>query len=202
MRQLLFATTNRGKLAELRELVGESVRVLSLSDFPSIPEAVEDGLTFEANALKKARYYGGRTGLASLADDSGLCVDALGGAPGVRSARYVEGSDEDRYRAVLAAMVAVEPPGRTAAFVCVLALHAGSAEATAEGRCPGFIGDVPRGSNGFGYDPVFVLPDGRTMAELTREEKAAVSHRGQAFSSLQPTLLRFARGDWPEVSPK
>lgn len=199
-RRLLFATTNAGKLEELRALVGPGVEVLSLADFPGVAEAVEDGDSFEANAVKKARHYAEACRVPALADDSGLCVDVLGGAPGVHSARYVPGSDADRYRALLENLEAVPAERRSAAFVCVLALAmpGGGEVTTAEGRCPGSIGREPRGTNGFGYDPVFLLPGGeKTMAELSREEKSALSHRGRAFEVLRPTLERFSRGEWP-----
>jgi len=198
-RRLLFATTNPGKLGELRALVGDGVEVLSLADFPQVPEAVEDGATFEANALKKAHHYAKATGVASLADDSGLCVDALGGAPGVHSARYAEGSDRDRYLKLLEAMAPVPDAQRGAAFRCALALATPEGHHTVEvGACPGSIGREPRGTHGFGYDPVFLLPGGqRTMAELTKPEKSAISHRGRAFQKLRPVLEAFAQANWP-----
>lgn len=199
MNRLLFATTNAGKLKELKAFVGAGVQVLSLADFAGVAEAVEDGATFEENARKKARHYAEACRVPALADDSGLCVDVLGGAPGVLSARYVPGSDADRYQALLKALDGVPADKRSAAFISVLCLAVpGGPEVVAEGRCPGDIAMKPKGSNGFGYDPIFLLPGGeKTMAELTREEKAAVSHRGRAFALLKPTLERFARGEWP-----
>jgi XTP/dITP diphosphohydrolase len=194
--RLLFATTNAGKLRELRGLVGDAVEVLALSDLPPVPEPVENGATFEENAELKARAYANATGVPALADDSGLCVDALGGRPGVHSARYAEGSDAARYEKLLRELSGVPDEKRTAAFVCALCLALpGQGAARIEvGRCEGRIGHEPRGSHGFGYDPVFLLPGGKTMAELTKEEKAGISHRGHAFQKMKPQLLAFASG--------
>ncbi|MDQ3266512.1 MAG: RdgB/HAM1 family non-canonical purine NTP pyrophosphatase [Myxococcota bacterium] len=197
--RLLFATTNPGKLGELRALMGEAAQVLSLKDFPQVSEAVEDGATFEENARKKAHHYAVATGVVALADDSGLCVDALGGAPGVHSARYAEGSDRARYLKLLEVLAGVPDSQRGAAFQCALCLATPEgADAVEVGACPGTIGREPRGSHGFGYDPVFLLPDGRrTMAELPKEEKSAISHRGAAFVKLRPVLLAYTQGRWP-----
>ncbi|MFP2962417.1 RdgB/HAM1 family non-canonical purine NTP pyrophosphatase [Myxococcus sp. 1LA] len=190
--RLLFATTNKGKLRELRGLVGDAVEVVSLADLPPIPEPVEDGATFEENAVMKARAYADATGLLTLADDSGLCVDALGGRPGVQSARYAPGDDRARYEKLLAELSGVPDAQRTASFRCALALvRPGGGEAKVEvGQCNGRIGHAPQGSHGFGYDPIFVLPGGeRALAELTPEEKSAISHRGKAFQKMKPHLL-------------
>jgi XTP/dITP diphosphohydrolase len=190
--RLLFATTNAGKLKELRGLVGDTLEVLSLKDLPPIPEPVEDAPTFEGNAEKKARAYAEASGLPTLADDSGLCVDALGGRPGVHSARYAPGDDQARYQKLLAELANVPDAQRTASFQCALALvKPGGGEARIEvGRCEGVIGHTPRGTHGFGYDPIFYIPSlGRSMAELTPEEKATISHRGAAFRKMRPHLL-------------
>jgi XTP/dITP diphosphohydrolase len=194
--RLLFATTNAGKLKELRGLVGDAVEVVSLKDLPPIPEPVEDGETFEANAEKKARAYAEASGLPSLADDSGLCVDALGGRPGVHSARYAEGDDRARYLKLLGELAGVPEERRTASFQCALCLAwPGGGVRIEVGRCDGRILTGPRGTQGFGYDPVFFIPLlGKTMAELTPEEKAAVSHRGHAFRKIRPTLLGLQAG--------
>ncbi|WP_225412376.1 RdgB/HAM1 family non-canonical purine NTP pyrophosphatase [Stigmatella hybrida] len=188
--RLLFATTNAGKLKELRGLVGEAVEVVSLKDLPPLPEPVEDAPTFEGNAAKKAREYAQATGLAALADDSGLCVDALDGRPGVLSARYAEGDDRARYEKLLRELADVPEARRTASFQCALCLVTPSGEVRTEvGRCEGRILTAPRGTQGFGYDPVFLLPTlGKTMAELTPEEKARASHRGEAFRRMRPWL--------------
>ncbi|NOK14471.1 RdgB/HAM1 family non-canonical purine NTP pyrophosphatase [Corallococcus exercitus] len=191
--KLLFATGNAGKLRELRALVGDAVEVVSLKDLPPVPEPVEDGATFEANAVKKAREYSEATGLPALADDSGLCVDALDGQPGVLSARYAPGSDKDRYEKLLAELSGVPDEKRTASFRCALALVTGKgAEPRVEvGRCEGVILRAPKGTNGFGYDPVFQVEGegGRSMAELAPEEKSRVSHRARAFQLMRRHLL-------------
>lgn len=194
--RLLFATGNAGKLRELRGLVGDAVEVVSLKELPPIPEPEETGATFEENAELKARAYAEASGLPALADDSGLCVDALGGRPGVHSARYAEGDDKARYQKLLAELSGVPEETRTAAFMCALCLvQPGGGRAIIEvGRCEGRIGHEPRGSHGFGYDPVFVLPGGRALAELTSEEKAAISHRGRAFQKMLPHLQAMAGG--------
>jgi XTP/dITP diphosphohydrolase len=195
--RLLFATTNAGKLRELRGLVGDAVEVLSLQDLPPVPEPVEDGATFEENAEKKARAYAEATGLPALADDSGLCVDALGGRPGVHSARYAEGDDRARYERLLSELADVPEAERIASFRCALCLALPGGPSHVEvGRCEGLIGVGPRGTHGFGYDPVFVLPqrEGRTLAELTSEEKAALSHRGEAFRKMRPHLQSLLGG--------
>jgi len=194
--RLLFATTNAGKLKELRGLMGDAVEVVSLKDLPPVPEPVEDGETFEANAEKKARAYAEATGLPSLADDSGLCVDALGGRPGVHSARYAPGDDRARYEKLLGELSGVPEERRTASFRCALCLALPGGKSHVEvGRCEGRILNGPKGAHGFGYDPVFFIPAlGKTMAELTSEEKAGVSHRGEAFRKMRPVLLALQAG--------
>lgn len=194
--KLLFATTNAGKLKELRLLVGESLEVVSLKELPPVPEPEEDGETFEQNAIKKAHAYAAATGLPSLADDSGLSVNALGGRPGVLSARYAEGTDADRCRKLLAELG--DTTDRSASFVCALALAYADPEraATVErGECHGEITRAPRGGNGFGYDPIFLVPSlGKTMAELSSEEKSRLSHRGEAFRKMLPHLRALSEG--------
>jgi XTP/dITP diphosphohydrolase len=188
---LVFATTNAGKLAELRALCPEGVQVVSAADV-SLPEVSEDGATFADNARKKALSALAATGLAALADDSGLCVDALGGRPGVLSARYAPGSDADRVERLLEELAQVPEGARGAVFQCALCLALPGGETVeVAGACRGSIARAPRGTGGFGFDPVFVLPAGQTMAELSRDEKARVSHRGRAFALLRPVLERF-----------
>jgi XTP/dITP diphosphohydrolase len=185
---LVIATRNPGKTAEIRDLLqGFAVEVRNLSDFGPIPEVVEDGETFDENAYKKSSFTARVLGCPALADDSGLVVEALDGAPGVFSARYggAQASDEDRCRKLLEEM-----KGRTdrrANFECVISLAVPTGPAlTYEGRCAGLIADRPSGSNGFGYDPVFFYPPcNKTFAQLTRAEKSRVSHRGKALRELR-----------------
>lgn len=193
--ELVVATGNQGKLREIRRLLADAgVRVLSLADFPHLPEVEEDGETFAENARKKAQTVARLTGRLTLADDSGLEVAALGGAPGVRSARYAgEGAtDEDNNRKLLAALAAVPREERGGAFVCVMALcDPGGDCRFFEGRLEGEILEAPRGEEGFGYDPLFLLPgEGRTLAELPLEVKNALSHRGQALRKAMEHLRR------------
>lgn len=191
MKQLVFATSNQGKLVELRGLVGAELAVQSLADFPSIGEIAETAETFEGNAELKARAVAKATGKWALADDSGLAVDALGGQPGVHSARYAP-TDQERIAKLLAALSSTPDEQRTARFVCALCLASPSGEVHfTRGVCEGRIGHAPSGAHGFGYDPIFVLPDGRTLAELTHEQKSGLSHRGQAFRLMKPTLLEL-----------
>jgi XTP/dITP diphosphohydrolase len=184
---LVLATTNQNKVREFRQFVSEfPVTVKSLSDFGPLPGVVEDGSTFDENAYKKAHHYAKVLGIPAIADDSGLVVEALSGAPGVRSARYAgeDASDQDNCRKLLAEM---EGQGnRKASFVCVLSIAVPSGPAlTYEASCEGTILDAPRGSNGFGYDPLFLYePYGKTFAEISMEEKNKVSHRGKVLSEL------------------
>lgn len=200
MRQLLFATTNPHKLVEVRaalEPLGFEVRSLdSLGSVPDEPE--ENEATFRANARLKARYYAEKTGLECLAEDSGLEVDALSGAPGVYSARYAGevGTRAERDRAnnekLLRELSRFSPAQRTARFVCAVCVAApdGRIMAEATGTYDGLIAAAPRGENGFGYDPLLYLPDlGRTSAELSAEEKNARSHRGKAARALAVLLI-------------
>ena len=191
--RLLLATRNAGKLRELRSRV-HGLEVLSLDDVAPIPEVEETEDTLESNARLKALAGARETGLWTVADDSGLFVDALGGAPGVRSARYAPGSDADRVQALLGEMEGVPDGQRGAAFRCVLALASpGGDVRTVEGECSGLILRAPRGTAGFGYDPVFLVPAlGRTMAELSLEEKGRVSHRARALEALEPLLREVA----------
>ncbi len=191
MKQLVFATSNKGKLVELRGLLGADVTIESLADYPSIGEIAETAETFEGNAELKARAVARATGKWALADDSGLAVDALGGQPGVHSARYAP-TDAERIQKLLAALRDVADDRRSARFICSLCLASPTGEVVfTRGTCEGRIGHVPRGAHGFGYDPIFELPDGRTLAELTHEQKSGLSHRGQAFRSMRPRLLEL-----------
>ncbi len=193
-RHLLIATRNIFKLKELRDLLGCRGRlVIGAGELPGLPPVEEDGETFEVNARKKARVLSAAAGLWTLADDSGLEVDALGGAPGVRSARFAGGHGDDaaNNRRLLGLMQGLAD--RRARFRCVLALCSPSGECrTVEGVCQGRIIDRPRGHAGFGYDPLFVPEGGnRTFAELSAVEKNRLSHRGRA--------LRRALEQWADV---
>ena len=192
--RLLFATTNPGKVSELKGMVGDRWEVVSLNAYPDLPEVWEVGATFEENARMKAWAYAAATGLPALADDSGLCVDALDGGPGVRSARYAPGADAARVRKLLGELDAVPARRRGAWFRCALCLALPSAPvAVVLGECRGTIARQPRGANGFGYDPIFLVDDeDKTMAELTADEKARVSHRGKAFRLIKSHLDALA----------
>jgi XTP/dITP diphosphohydrolase len=192
---IVLATHNPGKLAELRVLFRSlPVEVMSIRDVaPSYTPPVEDGATFEENAAKKARAAAEATRLVAIADDSGLEVDALGGRPGVRSARFArEGAtDAENNATLLDALQEIEDAGRTARFRCVIALVDPFADTTrplqVEGRCEGAIARSPRGESGFGYDPLFVVAGSeRTFAEIGEDEKNSVSHRGKAARALLP----------------
>lgn len=189
MRAVVLATRNPGKIAELSALLKDfALEVQGLDAFPAIGELPETGDTFRDNALEKARTAAARTGLAAVADDSGLEVDALGGAPGVYSARYAGGraGDAANNAKLLDALAGTPPLRRTARFCCVMAAAAPGGEIlVAEGTWEGEIALELTGSGGFGYDPLFFDPRlGRTAAQLTREEKNAVSHRGKALRAL------------------
>ncbi len=197
MSRVVLATRNEHKVAELREILADvcaelALEVVGAGDFPDAPDVVEDGVTFEENALLKAQALARHTGLPALADDSGLAVDVMGGAPGIFSARWAgrHGDDRANLELLLAQLADVRDEHRAAAFVCaaVLALPDGTVR-SAEGRMPGRVAREPRGENGFGYDPVLVVDgDGRHAAELSPEEKNAVSHRGEAFRAIVPHL--------------
>lgn len=189
MSLLVVATQNRGKTKEIaRALPGLTIQ--TLADYPQIQMPPEDAATFSGNALLKAKYVADLLGLPVLADDSGLVVDALGGAPGVHSARYALGSDQDRYEKLLMALQDVPEPRRTARFVCAMALLIPNQDPIqVEGVVEGRIARAPQGDGGFGYDPIFLVGDGsRTMAELSPAEKGAVSHRGRALEQLWSIL--------------
>lgn len=195
---LLIATTNRGKLAELRALLADMpVEIVSLATaLPDRPQAVEDGATFRDNALIKARAAASAAMLVTLAEDAGLEVDAIGGRPGVRSARFSQegATDAENNATLLKALEEVEDEQRTARFRCVMVLldpwsEGEARELVVEGSCEGVIARAPRGGGGFGYDPLFVVSGfGRTMAELGDDEKNRVSHRARAALALRPAL--------------
>jgi XTP/dITP diphosphohydrolase len=191
--KLLIATHNRGKLREYAALLaGLPLTLVSPDELGLDLAVVESGDTYADNAALKATAYAQASGLLALADDSGLEVEALGGAPGVRSARYALGDDADRVRALLRALDEVgAPPGaRVARFRCVIVLAAPDGRSwSVEGACAGRIVDTPRGGGGFGYDPVFYLSEyGCTMAELPAGEKNRISHRARAAQAMRPVL--------------
>ena len=184
---IVVATRNRGKITEIQALLKPfPVDIKDLSQFGPIPPVVEDGATFEANAYKKASQVARVLGLPALADDSGLCVEALDGRPGVHSARYGGQGLSDRQRAKLLLDEMAGQTNRKAQFVCVLSLAVPTGPAlTYEAHCDGQISEMPAGDNGFGYDPIFFYPAlGKTYAQISRAEKARVSHRGKALAEL------------------
>ena len=203
MPTLMLATGNLGKVAEIRALLEvhldlSQITLLTSRDWQSaLPEVSEDGVTFAENALLKARALANATGLVTLADDSGLCVDALGGRPGIHSARWAgaEATDADRNIYLLSEMQGVPMEQRQAHYLCVIALATPDGQfTTAEGLCRGVILTEPIGNGGFGYDPLFLLPQfQRTMAELTADEKNRVSHRAEAITKIASDLADLLR---------
>jgi XTP/dITP diphosphohydrolase len=196
-RKILVATTNPGKIAELKAMLDIDVELVGLADFEGIAEIEEDGSTFAQNARKKAAGYARASGLWTVADDSGLVIDALDGAPGIKSARFSGAKDKDRTLLdhrnmvkVLTLLEGVRPEKRTARFVCALCLASPEKILIeTEGTLEGLIAEQEVGENGFGYDPIFFVPAlNRTVAQLAREEKNAISHRGNAIRILTPLL--------------
>jgi XTP/dITP diphosphohydrolase len=195
---LVLATQNQGKIREIEKVLDlPRLKIQSLQDFPDLPEVVEDGQTFLENALKKARACAQATGRPALADDSGLEVDFLNGAPGIYSARFsgTGATDEANNRKLLALLEGLPEERRTARFVCQMVLY--FPEGTwiqTEGFCPGIIALEPRGEHGFGYDPIFYLPEfGKTMAEIPLQEKNRISHRAQALQKIRVHLWKILK---------
>jgi XTP/dITP diphosphohydrolase len=203
-RTILIATTNPGKIAEIKAMLEFDVEWVGLSDFPNVNEVKEDGETFVENACKKAVGYAKQTGLWTIADDSGLVIDALGGAPGVKSARFSSENDKNRglldhknMQKVLKLLENVPAEKRTARFVCCLCL-AGPDKVLIEtqGILEGLIIEKEIGENGFGYDPIFLVPHlNKTVAQLAADEKNAISHRGNAIRKLKPLLEQLLKTD-------
>jgi XTP/dITP diphosphohydrolase len=196
MPRLLLATTNKGKAAEYRGLLkGLDLELVTLSQAGISQEAEENCNTFEGNARSKAEFYAALSGLLTLADDSGLEVDALGGEPGVRSSRYAgdNATDAERVNFLLNKLRDIPQDKRQARFKCVIAIaQPGKPTQAAEGTCEGLIAPEPKGDNGFGYDPVFYLPEyGRTIAELPPEIKNRISHRGRAAAKARLLLANL-----------
>ena len=200
---ILLATTNRGKLAEWSALLADlPLELLPLSTvLPDMPPTIEDGTTFEQNALIKARTAAEAAMMVTIAEDAGLEVDALGGRPGVRSARFAKegATDSENNAALLEALAEIDDGQRAARFRCVVVLldpwNESEPQTIVQGRCEGSIAREPRGAGGFGYDPLFVVAGtGRTMAELSDEEKNRISHRAQAVAALHPRLEALIEG--------
>ena len=192
MPRLILATGNQGKVVEMATLVGPDVEVLSIKDL-ALPSPAETGETFEENAIIKARAAASASGIVAVADDSGIEVDALGGAPGVRSARFAgeNASDADNTALLLERLQGLPQDKRAARFICVISVATPDGEVESfRATLEGWVREEPRGTGGFGYDPVLTLPDGRTVAELSPDEKNAVSHRGKAMEKALP-YIRF-----------
>ncbi|MCZ4100372.1 RdgB/HAM1 family non-canonical purine NTP pyrophosphatase [Streptomyces sp. So13.3] len=198
MQRLVLATRNAHKVTELRAILadtGLAVDLVGADAYPEIPDVKETGVTFAENALLKAHALAQATGLPAVADDSGLCVDVLGGAPGIFSARWAgtHGDDAANLALLLAQLSDIDDTHRAAHFACAaaLALPDGT-ERVVEGRLPGTLRHTPTGTGGFGYDPILQpLGDTRTCAELTPSEKNAISHRGEAFRALAPIVAEL-----------
>ncbi len=198
---IVIATTNKGKTREIRKLLAHSnIEIKNLDDFGPIPEVIEDGETFDDNAYKKASFTAKVLGVPAMADDSGLCVDALEGAPGVYSARYagVGATDKDNVTKMLKDLKGKK--NRNAAFKCVISIAVPTGAAlTYEGECKGIITTEPIGENGFGYDPLFFYPEfNKTFAQLSIEEKGQVSHRGRALQQVASEMDKII--DWIDIN--
>ncbi len=195
--RLVIATRNKGKIKEIHDIFSslEEINILSLDDFKNAPVVIEDGNSFAENAVQKAAATSRFTGIAALADDSGLVIDALKGEPGIYSARFGgdNATDLDRSRLILNNMKDVPTAQRSARFVCAIAIvFPDGKEYVTDGICEGMIHHEMRGNNGFGYDPIFYLPElGKTMAELTLDEKNRISHRAKAIEKAKDILEKI-----------
>ena len=197
---LIIATSNKHKLREFKELLQEfPFTILSLADFPHLPPIVEDGKTFYENALKKATTVAQLTGKLTVADDSGIEVEALGGKPGIISARFAGkgASDDENNAKLLKDIKGVPPDKRDACFKCVLVIAPAEGKtAFVEGECKGTIIHEPRGEHGFGYDPLFLVPEyNKTFSEITPEEKNKISHRSRALRKLLEILPQYLQNE-------
>ncbi|SDC24734.1 XTP/dITP diphosphatase [Shouchella lonarensis] len=192
MSEIIIATENQGKIAEFEAMLSPTWEVKSLYDYPTCPSIIEDGATFHENAAKKSETLSRFLGKTVIADDSGLMIDALDGAPGVYSARYAgeSRSDEENIKKVLSELAEMAPSQRTARFYCVIAIsEPGSKPRFVEGTCEGSIAIEPSGTHGFGYDPIFFVPAyGKTMAQLSPEVKNKISHRAKALAVLKQVI--------------
>lgn len=197
MKTIVIATKNEGKIREMKQAFRNlPIQLLPLSDFGNLPDAVENGITFSANAKIKAKFYMEKTGSACLADDSGIEVEILDGAPGVFSARFAgeHATDDANNEKLLSEISKKGASFSPAAYRCVLAfVDTDGATLTAEGSCAGVIRPEARGNGGFGYDPYFYIEENKTMAELTLDEKDAISHRGKALRSMADQLALYLR---------
>ncbi|MHC4503251.1 MAG: XTP/dITP diphosphatase [Planctomycetota bacterium] len=201
MREIVVATRNPHKLDEVRAILARhGLRALGVAEFNNVPEVVEDGATFEANASKKAETVARATGRTCVADDSGLVVDALDGAPGILSARYagMHGDSASNNAKLLRELETVADDGRSARFVCAIAIAAPSGEPRVfRGECEGRITTELRGEGGFGYDPLFYSPElGQTFAEASSEQKNGVSHRARALQKLGEEIASGRLDEW------
>ena len=195
--KLVIATNNKNKIREIRDKFADIVglELIPLNDFPGPPEVIEDGNSFRENAYKKALETANYTGYPSMADDSGLAVDALNGRPGIFSARYggESATDTDRNRMILEEMRGISASERNARFICVIAIvFTDGRSFFAERTCEGVIAETMKGEHGFGYDPIFHLPElGKTMAELPLHEKNRISHRAKALEAMREILIKL-----------
>lgn len=188
MKKIIVATKNKGKLNEFKKMLEPEYQVLSLFDYPEVDEAIEDGSTFAENALIKAKHLNAVLNEIVISDDSGLCVEALNGEPGIYSARYA-GEDKNDFNNCTKLLKELEnETNRKAYFVCAMAIYGDGIEKTFEGRLHGVIAHDFKGTNGFGYDPIFMLPDGRHLAELESSEKNTISHRSKALKQLMENI--------------
>lgn len=198
MKKIIVATKNQGKVKEMITAFKDlNVELHSLSEFGKLPDAIEDGTTFAENALKKASFYAKETGYACLADDSGLEIDVLGGAPGIYSARFAgfHADDNANNQKMITELAKKGVTSSVAHYVCALAfVDVDGSTLSCEGRCSGLIRNFAKGSGGFGYDPYFYLPKlDKTMAEITLEEKNAISHRGLALKNMENKLRGYLK---------
>ncbi len=193
-RKIVLATKNKDKVKEITEILNDlNLDLLTLDEFPEAPDVLEDGATLEENAVKKAKLIAEHTGLISIADDTGLEVDYLDGQPGVRSSRYSgeNATYSDNVNKLLAELKGVPRDKRSARFRCEVALFNNTHVETVKAVCEGIIAEAPRGEGGFGYDPVFYVPEyGRTFAEMGPELKNRISHRAKAFGELRKRIQR------------
>ena len=186
-KKVVVATNNKGKLEEIKQILSNKYELLSLEEINYNIEVEEDADTFEENSLKKAKEIYKITGIPCIADDSGLCIDAFNGWPGVYSARFLgeNATQEERNNAILERMKNLEKNERTARFVCVITYYDGENIIVGKGETVGIITNEPRGNDGFGFDPLFEIENGKTYAELGKEEKNKISHRKKALENLK-----------------